>query len=56
MLHAKFQGNWPGGSGVKDVKVLSSFEHGGHLGHVTWIMYMYINFRPPPLPSNGSST
>ena len=21
--------------------------HGGHLGHVTWTIYMYINFRSP---------
>ena len=46
MLHAKFQGNWPSGSGEEDFfKVLSIFEHGGHLGHVTWIVY--INFLSP---------
>ena len=46
MLHAKFQRNWPSGSREENIfKVLSIFEHGGHLGHVTWIIY--INFRSP---------
>ena len=46
MLHTKFQGNWPSGSGEEDVlKVLSNFEHGGHLGHVTWTIYT--NFCSP---------
>ena len=46
MLHAKFQGNWPSGSGEEDFfKVLSIFEDGGHLGHVTWIIN--INFHSP---------
>ena len=45
MLYAKFQGNWPSGSGEEFFKVLSIFEHGGQLGHVTEIVY--INFRSP---------
>ena len=35
MLHTKFQGNWPNGSGERFFKVLSSFGHDGHLSHVT---------------------
>ena len=46
MLHTKFRENRPAGSGEEDFfKVLSIFEHGGHLGHVTRIFY--INFRSP---------
>ena len=46
MLHTKFQGNWPTSSREEDFfKVLSIFEHGGHLGHVTWTIYT--NFVPP---------
>ena len=44
VLHTKFKGNWPSGSGDESFfKVLSIFEHGGHLGHVTWTIY--IKFR-----------
>ena len=39
MLHAKFQSNRPSGCGEEDFlkifKVFSTYEHGGHLGHVT---------------------
>ena len=46
MLHAKFQDHRPSGSGEEDFfKVFTIFEHGGHLGHVTWTIY--INFRSP---------
>ena len=37
MLHAKFQGHKTSGSGEKDF-----YNMGGHLGHVTWTIY--INF------------
>ena len=48
MLHADFQGNWPSGSGEEDFfKVLSIFEHGGHLGHVT-LDHLYKILFPVP--------
>ena len=43
MLHAKFQDNRTSGSGEEDLfKVFTIYGHGGHLGHVTWTIY--INF------------
>ena len=46
MLHTKFRGNRPAGSGEKDFfKVFTIYGHGGHLGHVTWTIYT--NFRSP---------
>ena len=39
MLHTKFRGNWPAGSGEEDFyRVFTIYGHGGHLGHVTSIM------------------
>ena len=36
MLHTKFHGNRPAGSGEKDFqKVFTIYGHGGHLGHFT---------------------
>ena len=35
MLHAKFRGDWPAGSGEDFLKVFTIYGHGGHLGHVT---------------------
>ena len=50
MLHTKFCGNRPAGSGEEDFK---GFYHiygcGGHLGHVTSIMSSYFHF---PLPES----
>ena len=44
MFHAKFQNHRPSGS--KDfLKVFAIYINGGHLGHVTWTIY--INFRSP---------
>ena len=44
MLHTKFHGNRPAGSGEEDfIKVFTIYGHGGHLGHVTWTIYT--NFR-----------
>ena len=38
MLHTKFHGNLPAGSGEEDFfKVFTIYGHGGHLGHVTSI-------------------
>ena len=46
MLHAKFLDHRTSGSGVEDFfKVFTIYGHGGHLGHVTWTIY--INFRSP---------
>ena len=39
MLHTKFHGNLPTGSGEKGFRRVSTiYGHGGHLGHVTKIM------------------
>ena len=36
MLHTKFRGNRPTGSGEEDFGVVFTiYGHGGHLGHVT---------------------
>ena len=46
MLYAKFQDRRPLGSGKEDfLKVFTIYGHGGHLGHVTCIIYIY--FRSP---------
>ena len=46
MLHTKFCENQPAGSGEEDfLRVLTIYGHGGHLGHVTWTIY--INFLSP---------
>ena len=38
MLHTKFPGNRPAGSGEDFKRVFTIYGHGGHLGHVTSIM------------------
>ena len=39
MLHTKFRGNQPAGSGEEDSqRVFNIYGHGGHLGHVTSII------------------
>ena len=39
MLHTKFRGNRPAGSGEEDfLRDFTIYGHGGHLGHVTSIM------------------
>ena len=46
MLHSKLRKNRPAGSGEEDFRrVFTIYGRGGHLGHVTWIIY--INFRYP---------
>ena len=45
MLHAKFQDHRTSGSGEEFLKVFTIYGHGGHLGHVTWTIY--IIFRSP---------
>ena len=52
MLHTKFPGNRPTGSGEEDfLVVLTIYGRGGHLGHVTWISRS--NFVSP---THGCST
>ena len=46
MLHTKFRGNRPAGSGEGDfLRFFSIYGHGGHLGHVT--RTIYTNFGSP---------
>ena len=47
MQHVKFQDNRISGSGKEDYKCFTYtvYRRGGHLGHVTWTIY--INFRSP---------
>ena len=45
MLHTKFRGNRPAGSGEEDfLRVCTIYRHGGHLGHVTSIMSSDFHF------------
>ena len=44
MLHTKFQGNQPSGSGEEFLKVFTIYGHGGHLGFVTWTKYKLFFF------------
>ena len=60
MLHTKFCGNRPAGSGEEDFKgVFTIYGHGGHLGHVTSIMLinflsLYLKAFIQNLVQNGS--
>ena len=45
MLHTKFRGNLPGGSGEEGFFTI--FGRGGHLGHVTSIMSSDFHFLVP---------
>ena len=48
MLHTKFCGNRPAGSGEEDfLRTFTIYGHGGHLGHVTSIMSSNFNFLVP---------
>ena len=41
MLLTKFRENRPAGSGEEDFwRVFTIYGHGGHLGHVTWTIYI----------------
>ena len=46
MLHTKFRGNRPAGSGEEDdfKGFFTIYGHGGHLGHVTSIMSSDFHF------------
>ena len=51
MLHTKFRGNRPAGSGGEDfLNVFTIYGHGGHLGHVTSIMSPNFHFLVPESP------
>ena len=39
MLHTKFRENRPTGSGEDFLRVFTIYGHGGHVGHVTRIMF-----------------
>ena len=48
MLHTKFHGNQPAGSGVEDFeRVFTIYGHGGNLCHVTSIMSSDFHFLVP---------
>ena len=48
MLHTKFRGDRPAGSGKEDfLRVFNIYGHGGHLGHVTSIMSSNFHFLVP---------
>ena len=47
MLHTKFHGNWPAGSGEDFLKGFYHIWAGGHLGHVTGIMSSDFHFLIP---------
>ena len=48
MLHTKFRGNRPAGSGEEDfLRVFTIYGHGGHLGHVTSIILSDFHFLVP---------
>ena len=42
MLHAKFEDPRLSGPGEDNFKVFTIYGHGGHLGHVTWIINIHI--------------
>ena len=47
MLHTKFCGNQPTGSGEDFCRVFTIYRHGGHLGHVISIMSSDFHFLVP---------
>ena len=48
MLHIKFHENRPAGSGEEDFCVgFTIYGHGGHLGHVTWILRSNFHYLYP---------
>ena len=47
MLHTKFRGNRPAGSGEDFRTVFTIYGLGGHLGHVTSIMSSDFHFLIP---------
>ena len=48
MLHTKFRGNRPAGSGEEDFfRVFTIYGHGFRLGHVTSIILINFHFHVP---------
>ena len=47
MLHTKFHGNQPAGSGEDFRRVFTIYGRGSHLGHVTSIMLINFHFLVP---------
>ena len=47
MLHTKFHGNRPAGSGEDFLRDFTIYWRGGHLGHVTSIMLADFHFLVP---------
>ena len=47
MLHIKFRGNRPAGSGEDFLRVFTIYGRGRHLGHVTSIMLINFHFLVP---------
>ena len=48
MLHTKFPGNPPAGSGEEDFgRVFNIYGHGSHLDHVTSIMSINFHYLVP---------
>ena len=48
MLHTSFCGKGPAGSGEEDFgRVFTIYGHGGHLGHITIIMFANFHFLVP---------
>ena len=48
MLHTKFRGDRPAGSGEEDfIRVFTIYGHGDHLGHVTSNMSSDFHFLVP---------
>ena len=47
MLHTKFRGNRPAGSGEEFSRVFTIKRCGGHLGHVTSIILSDFHFLVP---------
>ena len=47
MLHTKFRGNRPAGSGEEYFKCFTIYGRGGHLGHMTSIMSSDFHFLVP---------
>ena len=47
MLHTKFRGNQPAGSGEDFWRVFTNYGRGGHLGHMTSIMSSDFHYLVP---------
>ena len=47
MLHTKFRGNRPAGSGEDFLMFFTINRHGGNLGHVTSIILINFHFHVP---------